>query len=55
MANYFTDDRVKPAGGFVEHIVEPDNAWANLLFILFKNLLFWGSIAASIGILYLLI
>ncbi len=55
MANYFTDERAKPAGGYVDHIIEPDGAGADLLFLLFKNLLFWGSIAASIGILYLLI
>lgn len=55
MANYFTDERVKHAGGFGEHIIEPGGAGANLLFVLLKNFLFWGSIAASIGILFMLI
>ncbi len=55
MANYFSDERAKPASGFVEHMIERDGAGAGLLFILLKNLLFWGSIAASTGILFLLI
>ena len=55
MANDLTKERLRRVDGFTGPVVKPYDIASNTLLLIFKNLLFWGSIAISLGFLALLI